>query len=287
MYDSSAEKEPRKIGAYLYWTGLTATCVTSPLFMTGLAPNLLALSIVENITDIQISWMEWLWGFLPVGLVLFLITPLVNYVLYPPSQKRSDDMPVWAEEQIRQQGPLTRKELTMALLAVLALVLWIFCGQWLSTTTASLTILCLMVLTGVVSWSDVIGHKQAWNVFVWFATLVTLAGGLAKVGFLQWIADNVGLLISGYPPLTMLVVIVICFFLLHYFFASITAHVTALLPVFLTLAMTMTVSGLSALQASLMLCFSLGLMGVITPYAAGPEPIWYGAGFISVKASGR
>lgn len=34
-------------------------------------------------------------------------------------------------------------------------------------------------------------------------------------------------------------------------------------------------------QLALMLAGSLGLMGIITPYATGPSPIWYGSGFIS------
>jgi citrate:succinate antiporter/L-tartrate/succinate antiporter len=34
-----------------------------------------------------------------------------------------------------------------------------------------------------------------------------------------------------------------------------------------------------------MLCaFSLGLMGVISPYATGPAPMFYGAGYISRSA---
>ena len=35
-----------------------------------------------------------------------------------------------------------------------------------------------MVVVGIVSWDDVLSNKQAWNVLVWFATLVTLAEGL-------------------------------------------------------------------------------------------------------------
>jgi len=34
----------------------------------------------------------------------------------------------------------------------------------------------------------------------------------------------------------------------------------------------------------MLLCFSLGIMGVITPYATGPSPIYYGSGYISRKA---
>ena len=43
-------------------------------------------------------------------------------------------------------------------------------------------------MTRIVEWDDVLAHKQAWNVLVWFATLVTMADGLNKVGFLKWFA---------------------------------------------------------------------------------------------------
>ena len=244
------------------------------MFLTGLAPNLLALSIVEKVTSHEISWINWWLGFLPVGLTLFLLIPLINYIIYPPSIKQAEQMPQWAKQELEKLGALTKKELMMAGLAILALVLWIFGGEMFSATTAGLMILCLMVLSGIVTWSDIISHKQAWNVLVWFATLVTLAGGLSKTGFLAWLADSMGHLMSGYDPMTMVVLIVIAFYLLHYFFASITAHVTALLPVFLTLAMT--VPGMPIVQLSMLLCFTLGIMGVITPYAAGPGPhlVW-------------
>ena len=39
--------------------------------------------------------------------------------------------------------------------------------------------------------------------------------------------------------------------------------------------------GVPALPFSLLLCYSLGLMGVITPYATGPAPVYYASGFIS------
>ncbi|WP_263081857.1 anion permease [Endozoicomonas sp. Mp262] len=281
MYGSTPDEEPRKIGSYLYWTAFSTTCVTSSMFLTGLAPNLLALSIIEKITGHEISWINWWLGFLPIGLLLFFFVPLLNYLIYPPSLKQAKEMPEWATQELNKLGQLTRHELMMAGLAVLALVLWIFGGELLSSTTAGLTILCLMILTGVINWSDIISHKQAWNVLVWFATLVTLAGGLSKTGFLAWLADSMSHLMSGYDAMTMMVLIIISFFLLHYFFASITAHVTALLPVFLTLAMT--IPDMPIIQLSMLLCFTLGIMGVITPYAAGPGPIWYGSGYIPNK----
>ena len=58
---------PRRIGAYLMWVAFATTCVTSSMFVTALAPNLLALEMVKAATGIEITWTEWLVGFLPVG----------------------------------------------------------------------------------------------------------------------------------------------------------------------------------------------------------------------------
>jgi L-tartrate/succinate antiporter len=61
-------------------------------------------------------------------------------------------------------------------------------------------------------------------------------------------------------------------------FASITAHVTALLPVML--AVGSTVPGLPMPQFTLALLLTLGIMGILTPYATGPSPVYYGSGYI-------
>jgi L-tartrate/succinate antiporter len=72
----------------------------------------------------------------------------------------------------------------------------------------------------------------------------------------------------------------VLFFILHYFFASTTAHTTALMPIFLAIAMKL-MSPEDMVPFSILLAGSLGVMGIITPYATGPSPIWYGAGYIS------
>lgn len=281
LYGSTPENEPRKIGGYLMWVALATTCVTSSMFFTGLAPNLLAMSLVEKTVQIKFSWMEWFTAFAPVGILLFLAVPWLTYVLYPPTQKVSEDAPIWAASELTKLGPITAKELTMAGLAVLALLGWIFAGDYLDATLVALIALSLMILTGVISWDDLLGHKQAWNVLFWFATLVTLADGLAKVGFLKWFANTAAASMVGYSPTTVIVLLVVLFFVVHYLFASLTAHVTALLPVFLTTAAA--IPGVNMRTLALLLCLSLGLMGIITPYATGPSPIYYGSGFVSRK----
>ena len=281
LYGSTPDNEPRKIGGYLMWTALATTCVTSSMFLTGLAPNLLALSLVEKTAGIKIAWMEWFTAFAPVGIILFLAVPWLTYVLYPPTQKVSEDAPRWAAEELTKLGPITAKELTMAGLAVFALLGWIFGGDYLDATLVALIALTLMILTNVITWDDLLSHKQAWNVLFWFATLVTLAEGLARVGFLKWFATTSAGAMAGYAPMTIVVLLLVLFFVVHYLFASLTAHVTSLLPVFLTTAAV--IPGVNIKLLAMLLCVSLGIMGIITPYATGPSPIYYGSGFISRK----
>ena len=281
LYGSSPGETSRKIGAYIMWTAFAATCVTSSMFITSLAPNLLALDLVSKTVKISISWTEWFVGFLPVGIILILILPYLVYKIYPPEIKSSEEIPSWASQELDKLGKFSRKELVMALLAVLALALWIFGGNFIDATTAAGFVISLMIITGTVTWDDILANKQAWNVLVWFATLVALADGLNKVGFVTWFAKSMAALLTGMSPIVVMVVLVVIFFIIHYMFASLTAHATAILPVML--AVGAAIPGLPIKTFALLLCYSLGIMGVITPYATGPGPVYYGSGYISRK----
>jgi len=281
MFDSTPDHEPKKLGAYISWVAISATCVTSSMFLTALAPNLLAVSLVEKTTGLTIAWGTWFSTLSIIMIPLFLLVPLIAYIVYPPEQKNSPEAPVWATTELSKMGSITKKELIMLGLGMLALVLWIFGKQiGINGTVAALAVLCLLVVTNVISWEDVITNKAAINVFIWFATLVAMAGGLKKVGYLKWAAGLISSWLSGLDPVSISIMLLILFFLFHYLFASVTAHVVALLPLFLGIAVNLVPASMLE-PLSLLLVGSLGLMGIITPYATGPSPIWYGAGYIT------
>jgi L-tartrate/succinate antiporter len=272
----------RLLGGYLLYTGLAVSFITSSMFITALAPNALAISIIQQTIKVQISWVDWFKGFAPVGVTLLALTPLVIYKLYPPEIRTASEVPRWAAEQLRLMGPMTRHEATLFALVAAALALWISATSYIDPALTAILIVLLMVVFGVVSWDDVIGQKQAWNVLIWFGTLVTLAGGLAETGFVAWVAKSVGPSLTGLELSAAIVAIVVVFFFLHYFFASITAHTATLLPVFLGVAVT--ISDISPTRWALLLGYSLGLMGVLTFYASGQSVIYYASGYISRRA---
>jgi L-tartrate/succinate antiporter len=251
------------------------------MFLTANAANLFAVSLIRDTTGTRIGWTDWAVGFLPVGLVLFLALPALAYVIYPPSLKASAEVPEWARRELDGLGTITRGELIMALVVLLALGLWIFAGAWLHPTTVAFIALSLMFLSGALRWYEALAYKDAWNVLGWFGTLVTLADGLNRVGFVPWFADRAVAALSGMSIALMLPLFVALFFIAHYMFASLTAHATALLPAFLAAGAAL--PGMRLQPLALALCYTVGLMGVLTPYATGPAPIYFGSGYISRK----
>lgn len=275
------DKTARKIGAYLMYTALAATCVTSSMFITAVAPNVLAVDLAMRTAHISLSWTTWFKGFAPAGFLLLTMLPLLLYKIYPPEIREAPEAPRWAAEELRKMGPVSGKELTLLVLVLLALALWIGGARYIDASMAALLVVVLMIILRVVNWNDVLGYAQAWNVFVWFATLVTLAGGLAETKFVDWVAQSLAPALSHRGVIMAAVLLVAAYYLLHYLFASLTAHVSALFPVFLAIAVA--IPGISPLRWALLLGYTSGLMGILTPYGAGPSPIYYGSGYIKSK----
>jgi L-tartrate/succinate antiporter len=268
----------RRLGSYIMWVAIAATSVTSSLFLTGLAPNLLAVELVKKTVGVEIGWVDWFLAFAPAGIALLLATPLLAYWLYPPEVKESARIPEWAASELRAMGKLTARETLLGALVVMALSLWIFGADFINATTVALTAVTLMLLARIVSWDDIVKHSAAWNTLAWFATLVALADGLARVGFVKWFAESIGHQVAGVSPVAAMLVLTAVFFVVHYLFASITAQVTAVLPVML--AVGAAIPGMPHAQYALLLCLSLGVMGIISPYATGPSPVYYGSGYL-------
>jgi len=279
LYECGPDRAPRRIGAYLMWVAFATTCITSSMFVTALAPNLFAIELARKVAGIDLTWGQWLTGFLPIGVPLLLALPWLVYKIYPPEVRASSEVPRWAAGELARLGPITSQELLMAALVVAALGFWIAGGNLLDPAMVALAAIAIMVMCSIVAWDDIAGNRAGWNVLVSFATMLTLADGLARAGVINWIGRGVSAALAGHSPTVVLIAFVTLFFVLHYMFASLTAHATALLPV--TLATGMAVPGMPVRTFAMLMLFSLGLMGVLTPYATGPAPVYFGSGYIA------
>lgn len=280
LYDSRPhDRSARKIGGYIMWTTFAADCVTSTLFMTACAPNFLARDFINRIAHVSISYADWMRASLPFALPLLLALPLLTYVIFPPEIKRSPEAAIWAGAELAKMGGISWRETVLSVLVLCAILLWVLGGNFIDPTLAAFAVLSLMLLLRVVTWGDMARNHAAWTTIVLLATLVTLADGLSRAGFVKWFADYAAAHVGGLPPMLILMSLVAIYFVSHYMFASLTAHTTAMLP--MMLAAGLAIPGLSAPALAMGLALCTGLIGVLTPYATGAALPYYNCGYLT------
>lgn len=292
LYGSEPGPTAGRIGTYVMWTAFATTAVTSSLFLTALAPNVAALAIAKKTAGVDVTWTDWVVGMAPLGILLLAIVPLLAYWICKPEIKSSPEIEDWAAKELRSMGPFSRDEWVMSALVVLAMLLWIVGGNpnisvpvlgsnFINATMVVFVVISLLLMTGVVKFGDITAEKGAWEVFFYFTSLLTLAAGLNDIGFIKWLAAAFAKPLAGLSPTLAMVLLVALFFWIHYFFSSITAHVAAVLPVVLAVGLGM--PNIHSGTLALLCLYSLGIMGVIGPYATGPAPIYFGSGFIGKR----
>jgi len=182
-------------------------------------------------------------------------------------------------------GPLSRNEIILGVLVLIAIVLWIVAGEYIDGAIVAFMVISALLVLGVLTWNDMARYHSAWTTIVLLATLVAMAEGLSRTGFVKWFADYVGAHVAGLPPGTVLVILIIVYFFSHYFFSSLTAHTSALMPIMLGVGLS--VPGLAPEKLALGLALTTGLMGVISPYATGAGLPYYNSGYIASTAFWR
>jgi DASS family divalent anion:Na+ symporter len=271
----------RKIGAFLIKASFQGNVVTSAMFLTAMAANPLAAALAKD-AGVDITWGLWALAALVPGLISLIVIPWLLYVLYPPAITETPSAPQLARDQMQRMGKVKRSEWIMLLTFILLLALWIFGDRIaLESTTAAFIGLVVLLVTGTLSWEDILQEKGAWNTLVWFSALVMMATYLNNLGLIPWFGKTVSGAVGGYGWVTAFLIISLSYFYSHYFFASNTAHVSSMYAAFLAVAVA---AGTPPLLAALVLGFFSNLFSSMTHYGAGPAPVLFGSGYVEMAA---
>ena len=271
----------RKMGAFLIFTEFQGNLITAAMFLTAIAGNPFAQNLAEKTSHIHITWMNWFLAALVPGLVSLIVVPFIIYKMYPPTVKETPNAKNWAENELAKMGSVSLAEKFMAAIFVIALVLWMI-GSFinLDATLTAFIALGLLLLTGVLTWKDVLNETGAWNTLVWFSVLVLMADQLNQLGFIPWLSKVIAQSLHGLSWPIVIVLLILFFFYSHYLFASSTAHVSAMYAALLGVAVA---AGAPPLFSALILGFFGNLMASTTHYSSGPAPILFGSGYITQK----
>ena len=89
----------------------------------------------------------------------------------------------------------------------------------------------------MLTWDDLLAERRAWDALIWFAPLLMMADALQENGVIGVLSASLFGHLGGLPWILAFLALLLAYLYLHYGFASMTAHVTALYPGFIAAAL--------------------------------------------------
>lgn len=279
-----------KIGKFLALVNYHANPITSAMFITATAPNPLVVRLVADATgaDINLTWTTWALAMFLPGMVAIAVMPLVLYKLYPPEIKKTPDATIFAKSKLKELGAFKREEKIMLGVFALLLILWMgipamIFGQAFAFHSATTAFIGLVILlaTGVLTWEDVLKEKNAWDTIIWFSALITMAKYLNNLGLIGWFSNQmqIGITHMGLDWMSASAILVLIYLYSHYFFASTTAHITAMFAAFYAVGIGL---GAPPMLFALIMAAAGNIMMCVTHYATGTSPVIFGSGYTTL-----
>lgn len=279
QYQSKPELNTRKkIGSYLIKLLYQINVLTSAMFLTATAGNPLIVSIAMG-QNVEITWGTWAVACIVPGLASLIVLPLLLYFIYPPEMKDTPEAPKFAKAELKNLGALTSGEIIMLIVFAFLLGLWVFGDKYgIDATSAAMIGLSILLISGVLKWDDIISEKRAWNTFIWMAVLIMLSDQLSKMGITGWFGEKLQKSISSFSWTTVFVLVSLFYFYAHYFFASMTAHISAMYGTFLVVAIN---AGAPPMFIALFLGVGSSLSAGLTHYGTGTAPVYFGTNYVT------
>jgi len=280
-YESKPGATARRLGAFLLITIYQSDVIACAMFLTGQASNVIVAKLAMETTKIDLSYSKWLLGSSVPGLLSLAFIPWLLFKLYPPEVTHTPDATRLAKEELARIGPMQRNERMMLFVFVLVSGLWMTGPlHHIDYAVVALLGVCLLFLTNVLTWDDIISERGAWDVFLWYGGVVRMAEAVGRSGLTERFAQSAAGLTTGLAWGAALAILLLIYFYAHYGFASITAHVTAM---FVPFAVVLMAAGAPPLLTVIMLAYFSNLSASLTHYGTTTAPIYFGANYVSQR----
>ncbi|GAB5361771.1 hypothetical protein AAMO2058_000741100 [Amorphochlora amoebiformis] len=287
---NASPESARRLGSFLTLNAFQVSAITCGTFATAMATNPQILQFANGILGSMslqtITPGLWLSAsFLP-GIINLAVLPAFIYMIHKPTITTTPEAKEMAQGGLKSLGPMKKNEKIVLATVLAMLFAWIFDGKipgfHISSTSTAFCGVSLLLLTKVISWSDVLSEKGAWDTLIWLSVLSSIADGLRQKGVIAFFAAKIAAIFaaSGLPTGVAFAALSAIYVYSHYIFASIGAHVAALYVSFLTVSISL---GVQPLGAALMLAYLSSVMGGLTHFATGAAPVMFGSGYVTLK----
>jgi DASS family divalent anion:Na+ symporter len=270
----------QRLGAFLMFCGMASLSISSALWLTAMVANPLGAAIARE-AGVQISFGRWLLAASVPTVAAVIVLPLVLYRVIRPEVGPTPEAPAAARRALAALGPLSRNERIVLVVFVGMVLLWAS-AAFLGTDSTAIAFLGFGVLlaTDVITLDDISKQGDVLATFIWFAVLFALSSQLNALGFMEFLGRRLATLLAGLASPKVGILLVATYVVLHYLFASQTAHLLALFGIFLDVGVKL---GVTPVFLAFQLLFATDYFSVLTPQGSSANLLFAGSGYLSQR----
>ncbi|MDD5716487.1 MAG: DASS family sodium-coupled anion symporter [Sulfuricurvum sp.] len=274
------DRTQKKAGSYLMMVSMSGLTVSSGLWLTAMAVNPIGVGIAAKM-GIHITFASWLLYALLPSLIAFIAIPWFLYRIYPPQLRDTPDAPQQAIEALRHMGRISRNEWITAGVFLSMLLLWSLSGIFpIDKTAVAFGGLGILMATRVFGIEDFKSQGEALSTLIWFAILFALSTQLAEQGFMSTVATYFTHYLTSLSWISVYLLLIVVYVLIHYLFVSQSAHLLALFGIFLSVGIN---AGVPGELMAMMLLLATNFNATITPQGSSCNAIYLSSGYIEPR----
>ena len=253
--------------------------------LIGTPPNIILSGMLEEIYQIQISFVDWMKIALPFSIPLIFVSwKYLGTIL-------GDEKNLSQKNEKIKLSKMSPEEKKVALIFGLTAFGWIsqsyildFIGikiKSFDTIIALCSAVILFILPSsknsakLLSWDDMI--KIPWDIILLFGGGLTLAASFANTGLSDWIGNNLIYLKGTHVAIILLIIIALINFLTE--ITSNSATTSIILPIIAALALAIDMNPILLMCATAMAASCAFMLPVATP----PNAIVFGSGELKIS----
>ncbi len=282
-YDCDSKVENgtrRRAGAYFMMSSMAGLTISSGLWLTAMAVNPAGAAIAEGM-GIQITFTSWLLSAVLPTLVAFALIPLTLYKFFPPELKATPHAPQKAQDMLHAMGAISPNEWITGGVFLGMLTLWALSGLFpIDKAAVAFGGLGILMASRIFTVEDIKNQGEALATLIWFAILFALSTQLAEMGFMRALASHVTGYLEGMGWMSVYLLLICFYVLIHYLFVSQSAHLLALYGIFLSVGIA---AGVPGMLMAMMLLFATNFNAMITPQGSSCNAIYLSSGYITAR----
>lgn len=264
------------LGKKLFLSMAWGTVIGGVSTFLGGARNPLAIEMLKETYNLDISFLEWMIAVIPVASVLLGITYLLLRLLFRTEAVSINEARKTLMDSVKDMGKLSSDEKKVAIIAALTIFAWIFLNKYIEIANIALLSAISLFIFRAVKWKD-IEHYINWGIILMYGGAVTLGATLAEVGAMDWVAQQIFTCVSLTPFSSVVMLSIISKVLTE--LISNVASVATLIPLGFGIADSVGMNPtlivyVIAVQSGLAFCLPIG-----TP----PNAIAFSAGYYRIS----